>query len=443
MQPPDKKQDTVIGQVALAVLALLFLAVPLGGKALAADLAVPVMLWQLWRKREELLELLFAEGKWLFLAFAWMCLALATQFARGRGSLYDFAVFGYMAVIYFFYRVTALPSRRTCAATGGALLALCMAGWLATRIAPGAPFVSKMLYTDVHFALLAPNQLVTRYQFAFGNPNLLGSVFILPVVLMLPVLKERVSALKSWPKAILMLLACLLACIPLFATASKHLVMTFGLLAGAWTLLPLLPRRLLPILATGAVAAFGLLCLVTVLFQTYPAIQNAPWVDFHGRGNYSVHQEIYAKILLHEGLGGMLFGHSHAELTQLYPKYADTAKIAGILEPYGFGAEASLFATFMDPHQEYLNFAAFFGVPALLALLAFLLAIARRAINANHWETALFVLGILFAFCWDDLGSKRWLWAALGILAARLSNTRRGGFGLLTHDPTTPIQDLK
>ena len=411
--------DTAMGYLALVYSAVLFLAIPLRGQLVAADLVAPLMLWQLWRKRDALLEIVLEEGKWLALAFAWMCLALATQFVRGTGSFYDFAVFGYMAVIYCFYRVTPLPPRKVCAATGAALLGLCFLGWLAVKLVPDASFISRMLYIDAHFLQLSNNKLVIRYQFFSGNPNLLGSAYILPVILLLPVLQNRLEKTTSWRQAILTALFCLVVCLPLFATASKHLVMTFGLIAGTWTVLPLLPRRVTIPLATCAVALFGLLCLITVLFQTYPALQRAPWVDFAKRGNYSVHQEIYAKILLHEGGGGMLFGHSPSELHGLYPKYADKEKIRCILEPYGFGGETEQFATFMDPHQEYLNFASFFGVPALLALLAFLVAIARQGVRARRWSVALFVLGVLLSFCWDDLGSKRWLWAALGMLVAR------------------------
>ena len=411
--------DTLMAWLALAYLALLFLALPLHGKVLMPDLLAPMMLWQLWRKREELLEAIFAETKWLVLAFAWMSLAVATQFMRGSASLYDFMVFGYMAVIYCFYRVTPLPSRKVCAWTGAALLAICLLGWLATKLAPGTPFSARLLYTDVHFAQLSTNKLVIRYQFRFDNPNLLGSAYILPVILLLPVLKERLEKLTRWWQAAMTALLCLLACLPLFASASKHLVMTFGLLAGTWMFLPMIPRRFTVPLATAAVALFGLLCLITVLFQTYPALQNPPWVDFGKRGNYSVHQEIYARILLHEGVGGVLFGHSPAELQALYPKYADAEKIRAILEPYGFGGETEQFSTFMDPHQEYLNFASFFGVPALLALMVFLVAIARQGVKANAWGILLFIVGLLFSFCWDDLGSKRWIWAALGMLAAQ------------------------
>ena len=406
-----------MGYLALAYLAMLFLAVPLGGRFLAADLFTPMLLWQLWRKREELLEVLLKEGKWLLLGFAWMSLSLSVQFMRGSGTLYDFAVFGYMAVIYCFYRVTPLPNRRICAWTGIVLIALCLVGWLAARLMPTTPLAQRLLYTDIHFEQLAPNQLVVRYQFLFNNPNLLGSAYIIPVILLLPPLKEQLSSLKCWWKAALLALLCLIACLPLFATASKHIVMTFGLLAGTWTLLPLIPRRWTVPFAITAVSLFGVLCLITVLFQTYPALQQAPWVDFSKRGNYSVHQEIYAKILLHEGVGGICFGHSPAELQALYPQYADAEKIYAILAPYGFAGETDQFITFMDPHQEYLNFASFFGIPALLALVAFLLTHARQAIRIQRWETMLFVLGVLLAFCWDDLGSKRWLWAVLGILA--------------------------
>jgi hypothetical protein len=415
-QNSQKSIDSLMGCLALAYLAALFLGIPLRGKFLAADLAAPLMLWQLWRKREEVLELALAEGKWLLLAFAWMALALATQFARGTGTLYDFAVFGYMAVIYAFYRVTATPPRKHCAWLGTALLALCLLGWLATKLVPNAPLVENMLYIDEHFLQLPNNKLVIRYQFLFGNPNLLGSAYILPVILLLPTLQERLRKVTLWRQAILLAMLCLVACLPLFATASKHLVMTFGLLAGAWTMLPLVPRRPLRLLATAAVVLFGTLCLITVLFQTYPALQKAPWVNFRKRGNYSVHQEIYAKIILHEGLGGLFLGRSPAELQALYPQYADPDKIHDILKPYGFAGETEQFSTFMDPHQEYLNFAAFFGAPALLALLAFLFANAKHALRNDRYHAALFLLGLLFACCWDDLGSKRWIWLALGLM---------------------------
>lgn len=415
----NTKVDTAMSYVALVYLAMLFLAVPLGGRLLAADLVAPLMLWQLWRKREALWDILLKEGKWLLLAFAWMSLSLSVQFMRGSGTLYDFAVFGYMAVIYCFYRITPLPNRRICTWTGIGLIALCLLGWLAARFMTDTSLAQRLLYTDIHFEQLAPNQLVVRYQFLFNNPNLLGSAYIIPVILLLPSLKEQLSTLKHWWKAALIALICLIACLPLLATASKHIVMTFGLLAGAWTLLPLVPRRFTVPFAITAVSLFGVLCLITVLFQTYPALQQAPWVDFSKRGNYSVHQEIYAKILFHEGVGGMCFGQSPTELQALYPQYADAEKIYAILEPYGFANETEQFITFMDPHQEYLNFASFFGIPALLALVAFLLAHARQAIRTQRWETMLFVLGVLLAFCWDDLGSKRWLWAVLGTLATQ------------------------
>ncbi len=429
--------DAWMGWLALAYLVALFLAVPLHGKLLLADLAAPMMLCQLWRKREDLLDFLLAEGKWLALAFAWMTIAVASQFARGNGTLYDLAVFGYMAVIFCFFRVTPLPNQKVCRWSGLTLIGLCLLGWLATKLAPQAPLIHQMLYTDLHFQQLEPNQLVTRYQFLFDNPNLLGSAYLLPVILLLPALQERLRAVTRWSQAIALACLCLLACLPLFATASKHLVMTFGVLAGSWTVLPLLPKRLTVPLAATAVALFGLLCLITVIFQTYPALQQAPWVDFSLRGNYSVHQEIYAKIIARNGLGGVLLGHSPAELHELYPKFADAEKIHDILEPYGFAGETQLFATFMDPHQEYLNFWAFFGAPALLALLAFLYDIARNAIRNARWETALFVLGLLLAFCWDDLGSKRWIWAALACLATRQPNELTDRIRDTTIQPTT------
>jgi len=271
---------------------------------------------------------------------------------------------------------------------------------------------------------LEPNALVTRYQFLTTNPNLLGGAYVLPTLLLLPTLRDALQK-RRWGIFAGVVILTLLGILPLLGTASKMSVMTFGLLAGAYAAIPFLAPIRPRILATIAVIAFGMLCLTTVLFQTYPALQEAPWVDFSKRGNYSVHQEIYAKMIRDSGISGKLFGHSPQELHECYPQYADEGHIREILEPYGFGQDAPLYCTFMDPHNEYLNTTAFFGIPALLALLAFLACLLGSASRQHDLSAALMLLGVLFCFFWEDAASKRSLWIGLGIVASRLHSVKR------------------
>ncbi|GEM_PF-3754327 len=413
--------EKFISWVALAYLVLAFLAIPLHGKALLCDCLAPIMLWQCWRKRSELLKLLREwHGILLAITLGWMALATGMHCLQGQCAFFDLAVFLYMGVVFAFYSVTPLPSTKHCAVAGGILLGLTLAGYLATKcVDVRGTCLERLLYFDKHFALLEPNALVTRYQFLTTNPNLLGGAYLLPALLLLPTLQEALQK-RSWRSLAVAVLLTLLGILPLLGTASKMSVMTFGLLAGAYASIPFLAPIRPRILATIAVAAFGLLCLTTVLFQTYPALQEAPWVDFSKRGNYSVHQEIYGEILCDSGVGGKLFGHSPQELHELYPKYADESHIREILEPYGFGQDAPLYCTFMDPHNEYLNTASFFGVPALLAMLAFLGMLLVYAVKSRDLSAALMLLGVFFCFFWEDAASKRSLWIALGIVASRL-----------------------
>ena len=75
------------------------------------------------------------------------------------------------------------------------------------------------------------------------------------------------------------------------------------------------------------------------------------------------------------------------------------------------------YATFMDPHNGYLDLTAHFGVPALLLALAFLGRQGWRAWRFRRAELGFFLLALGFALMWDDLFSKRWIWVGLALLA--------------------------
>ncbi len=415
--------ESFFSYAGLALLCVLFLPFPTQGKLQLSEGFVPVLLWRLWQRRGEVVALLRKECLALLFAGAWMALAVCVHLLRGEGvACFDFAVLAYMAALFFYYRVTPLPKDDVCLRAGLCVLLGVFLGWLLSKACadPGGA-LGFLLYHDKHFARLDPNALVTRYQFLFSNPNLLGGAYILPALLCLPALQERLRT-ASFRQFLLLAFATLIALLPLLATASKMSVMTFGLLLGAFALWPRLKPLCPRLLAAVLLHAFGLLCLITVIFQTYPALRMAPWVNFHGRGNYSVHQEIYARIFLEGNWADKLFGHTPGELRRRYTPLGNPEKIRAILEPYGFEEETPLYSTFMDPHNEYLNLLSFFGLPALAAVLLFLAGLLLRATkNRQLLPLALMLSGVLFAFFWEDAASKRFLWAALGIAAQRIA----------------------
>lgn len=413
----SKREEAFFSWIALLFAAAAFLMIPLRGKALLCEVFAPFMLWRIWRQWRTLIRREFIP---LGIAFCWMILATIIHCIQGSGGFYDLAVFLYMGVIFAFYACTEFPQGKWCPIIGGSLLTLTVLGLLMTKIFKiEGTCLEGFLYHDIHFARLEENALVTRFQFLTSNPNLLGGAYVIPTLMLLPELKSALEA-RSWKSLAIACALTFLGLLPLFATASKMSVMTFGLLAGAFASIPFLKPTRPGLWMSAAVIAFGTLCVITVLFRTYPALQKPPYVDFSHRGNYSVHQQIYGKILLDNGIAGALFGHSAEELHELYPKYADVQEITEILEPYGFAPEASLYCEFMDPHNEYLNTTSFFGLPALLALLVFLGTLIFHALRKGELSLALLVIGVLFCGFWEDAASKRFIWIALGITAERL-----------------------
>ncbi len=419
----DNRIDRLMGRAALAGCVLLFLAVPLRPPLMLFDLLAPLMVWQLWRKRREWTGALNLSHPlaWLILATGWILLSSAIQYLRGGAPFYNTAVFLYLPLACTFYYVTPLPSRRTCAWTGALLLGLCLLAFLLAHVSDA--LAGRLFYTEEHLVSADGGALARRFQFLFNNPNLLGSAFALPLLLLLPSLQGRLATtahpLRTWLLTALLLLA---ACLPLLSTVSKHLLLSFGLCCGLLLGTPSPLRRFGRHAAPLLTIAAGLLLALTVWFRTYPALHEPPWIDFHGRSNYSTHQEVYLDIIAEGGPAAWAWGYAGDELKRLYPQKADAGKIAAILEPYYAHQLDETFATFMDPHNEYLNTTSLFGLPALLLYLAAALCLFYNLLRSN--EICLSCLCLAFAFCclWDDLASKRWIWLYLGLLLQRHSS---------------------
>ena len=130
---------------------------------------------------------------------------------------------------------------------------------------------------------------------------------------------------------------------------------------------------------------------------------------------YAIHQTIYARMPF-TSPSAWLIGSSPARIHQLYPTLADVRSIRRTLLQYNALDNLEMFSTFMDPHNEYLNLAAFYGIPALAVIAAFFIRMALRR-QAFRYATY-FLLAVAFACLWDDLLSKRWICLAFAFLPA-------------------------
>jgi len=414
--------DRWMGGLALLGAILLFFGVPLRHPLMLFDLAAPLMAWQLWRRRGALMTRLASWRSpllWVLLAAAWALLAAIIQLIRGAAPFYDTAIALYMLLACAFYAVTPLPPPRLCLAVAAGMLGCCLVVFLlGGHCSETAAAASRLFYTEQNLLGAAGSVLARRFQFFFANPNLLGSAYVLPYLLALPWLKERLESGGGcrWRTWTLLAAAMLLGALPLLHSVSKHLLLTFGLCCGLLASLPQMRRIGSRLLAPLLTALLGLLLALTVWFRTYPAVRRCPWVDFGARSNYSTHQEVYLDIIRGSGPAGALFGHGVDELHLLYPQFADGEKIASILEAYYGHKLDGTFTDFMDPHNEYLNTASHFGIPAILLLAVAAWMLFRASWRLHFIPGCCAVVALAFACLWDDLSSKRWIWLYAGLL---------------------------
>ncbi len=399
--------------LAVGYLLLLALNVGLHPPLLAADLLAPLLaLTLVWQGRKTLAiirEKHFALPIFLSLAF----LSSVYHTSRGSGNFYDFAVFSYMALLYVSFRLLPLDKRQQGFLGLGILLLLwfgfvvgglsfCFPRW------PG----KALFFQDPHSAARGLNFLAVRYQFLFSNPNLLGSFYVLPIALLQPRLRQLCRASRTTGQWLLLLSLTGILLLPLFSTASKHLLLTLAVLAG--TLLEAWPekRRWLAPPAGAALLLLASVSLLTVIWPVFPLRRQSPYLNLRYQGNYTIHQEIYLKMLAADK-SSWLTGLGARTARQRYPDFADRDKIASIMAEYQSLHCVEPYCSFMDPHNEYLNLATLFGLPAAICCFAFWL----QSGQPSREGLLLFLLALLFCCLWDDLLSKRWLWVSLALMA--------------------------
>ena len=406
-----KRLPIVFGLLTLVLLAL---PIPLRGPFVLVDCLAPVfgVAFLLHWKQKDVEEC----NLLLFLGICAILTALHLLMGTGERG-YDLAVFCYLGLMWLFLRNVPFSSNQLLIC-GSILLGAILLGWLpeALRLLGwhSLPETGLCLITQ-NAEGTAMDFLHRRYAFLFGNPNLLGVFYPLPYAAILPALRERWQALARRQR-FLWLLFLGVGLLPLCHTFSKHALLTGALLSG-WLVEQFSWRRLRPIVIAG-ILALGLSFELTVLWVAFPVSARFPFLNF-SPGVYSIHQKAYGKIVLQDAFH-LITGRSAAELQKLYPQNVEKERARTILEEYNAMEVYEGYCNFMDPHNEYLNTLSLFGLAGLLAALWFFLRLGL-AKQENQWLLCCYLIALLCCCLWDDLLSKRALWATLALVGGRTS----------------------
>ena len=350
----------------------------------------------------------------LLVVFAGLCVFTTFTHFGGQRDLYELAVFAYVAFLYVFFSVwpvdRALLWRYALAVGVGACGVALLQG-----VAGG--FQVHHAYEGSTLDFLA-----RRLQLTFDNPNQLASFMVLPVACGLCALacRPREESRIVWRRGLLLMV---LLGLPLLLTASRHLILTAALTLGfVCARVPAPSRRLVTWGSWVALAAVCLLFWLTILYPFFPLRSEAPFFTCSTHGMYTIHQAAYWRIVTLDPRS-LLFGVGSSSVRALYPLVVDAQTAHAILAQYRMEHLVGTFLTYMDAHNEYLNLAAHFGLPAMASCFAFLVSLAWRPGHANGTPVARmlpFLIAAIAAAClWDDLLSKRWIWITLGLMSAQ------------------------
>ena len=161
-------------------IALSAIHIPIFGPFYAEDCLAPIIAVLLLIRRPSLRHP-------IFLPLIVIAAITAIHFLQGGENAYNLAVLIYLAGLYLFAR-QANPSKKAMFICGGVLLSLFIIGWIGDAVAfflfhirdTGLVFLGDDVAQTENLSFLA-----RRYAFLFGNPNILGSFYVLHMLLFL------------------------------------------------------------------------------------------------------------------------------------------------------------------------------------------------------------------------------------------------------------------
>ncbi len=343
----------------------------------------------------------------LLFGFGGLALVATCFHFGGMEDVFELGIVAYMLVLYRFFRHTRLPVRWLQRIAFFTLAVFCL-------YASAEAVLDRRAVYDVYTGS-SLGFMSRRFFFRFAHPNLLGSYYALPVICVLVANAGRVGtwSVRRWALAAL---GMGMLCAPLALTVSRHMLLTGALLAGfavaEWRVSPKLSVPVWIAVLGGIFAGFYLM----ILFPFFPLRDSFPFFNHETWGMYTIHQKIYLDIVFRDPRA-FLAGVGKTGVRELYPLLADWESAYRILAQYKQEFLTESFVTYMDAHNEYLNLATVFGVPAMLACYGFWGGLARQAGWRRAAAPLLFYIFALFLVSlWDDIMSKRWIWIGLAIL---------------------------
>jgi len=377
------------------------------------DILAPLML---------LCLLLYLLGNWreffnpvLFYLYAFLIVILILTIFHYKNTtdIYELGIFSYMILIFLFFLFFPLSIKKI-KYYGITVIVVIFIFFVITEICNVN--IKHQVYDNSSLQILT-----NRFFFTFEHPNLLGSFYVLPIICIVFGFLNKIQALKL-KYFILFILILSFFSFPLVFTASKHILLSIAIVLGLISIRKEFnPSKSIQLLIWMTLIVIFIIFYLTVIFPFFPIKQSFPYINIDTLGMYTIHQEIYLKMILHNW-NTFLFGVGRSNVFQAYPQLVNHEEIYSILSQYNLTQLTSTFTRYMDAHNEFLNICASFGVIAVGVLYLFIFK-TKQMIKTKLLQKQILVFFISALFMvsfWDDILSKRWIWICLGIILSQL-----------------------
>jgi hypothetical protein len=327
-------------------------------------------------------------------------------------DLYEYSIYAYMIILFLFFFIYS-PTNFQLRVYGVIVI-------LSLLLYFFAYFLPHPTTTDSQFENSTLSFATKRWTFPLGQPNMMGSFFVLPITCFLLGFNQTLRNLSSGQLLIFVASVCC-CCLPLFFTISKDMLLSLAVIGGWLFTHPKLPCRQLSksLLVAGLLSIF-LVFYLNVIFPVFPVQRTFPYINTNTFGLYMIDQGVYLKIVLSDTLT-FLIGSGKSVVKEMFATFADKETISDILRQYNMLGILEGRIYYRDSHNEYLNLTATFGVIA--ALLLYLgITTTPSLIRAGSYKksiltmTIFFLVALLLVSLWRDILSKRWIWVTLGIM---------------------------
>jgi hypothetical protein len=329
-------------------------------------------------------------------------------------DIYEYSIYAYMIILFLFFFIYP-PTNIQLRVYGVVVILSLLVNFFSVFI-PNPPIQSS----NNPFENSTLSFVTKRFFFPLGQPNMVGSFFVLPITCFLLGFNERLRELSSG-RLLFFVAALSFCCLPLLFTVSKDMLLSLAVIGGWLFAHPKLPCRPLskPLLVAGLLSIFFVFYL-TVVFPFFPMQRTFPYINTNTFGMYMIDQGIYLKIVLSDTVT-FLIGAGKSTAKEMIPMFVDVGKIYDILLQYNMQWTLDGRLHYRDAHNEYLNLTANFGVIAALLLYLGIMTTPSLIKVGSCKKTILitvvfFLLALLLVSLWRDILSKRWVWITLGIM---------------------------